>query len=104
MTEDRRLDALVADYVERRITRRIFMKRAVALGVMASSAGAILAACGSSTPAVDAHSHGGRHGRSHERRDGRSHERRDGRPHSRSHCGAHRGRWREDRRYLHRRL
>lgn len=50
MTDERKLDALVAEYVERRLTRRTFMKRAAAMGVMASSAAAILAACGSSSP------------------------------------------------------
>jgi peptide/nickel transport system substrate-binding protein len=54
VTDERKLDALVTEYVERRLTRRIFIKRAAAMGVMASSAAAILAACGSSTPSASA--------------------------------------------------
>jgi peptide/nickel transport system substrate-binding protein len=50
VTEDRRLDGLVSEYVERRISRRTFMKRAAAMGVVATSAAAILAACQSATP------------------------------------------------------
>ena len=51
MTDDRQLDGLVTEYLEQRITRRTFMKRAAAMGVVASSAAAILAACGTtSTP------------------------------------------------------
>jgi peptide/nickel transport system substrate-binding protein len=50
VTDDRQLDGLVTEYLEKRITRRTFMKRAAAMGIMASSAAAILAACASSTP------------------------------------------------------
>ena len=46
MSDELRLNDLVADYMERRISRRGFMRRAVALGVGATSAAAILAACG----------------------------------------------------------
>ena len=50
--DDRRLDGLVSEYVERKITRRTFMKRAAAMGVMATSAAAILAACQAATPSA----------------------------------------------------
>ena len=49
VTDERNLDELVAEYVERRISRRSFMRRAAAMGIMASSAAAILAACNASS-------------------------------------------------------
>ncbi len=44
------LDQLVADYTRHGLNRRTFLQRAMAIGLSASSASAILAACGGSTP------------------------------------------------------
>ncbi len=43
---DGQVEKLVGDYLERRVDRRGFLKRAGALGISASAAGALLAACG----------------------------------------------------------
>jgi spermidine/putrescine transport system substrate-binding protein len=50
--KDRRLEALVADLAEARVSRRQFLVRAAALGLSVSAAGAVLAACGGEGPAT----------------------------------------------------
>jgi len=44
------VDQLVEDFTHHRLGRRSFLQRAIALGLSASAAGALLAACGESTP------------------------------------------------------
>ena len=44
--EDEKVEKLVDDYLERRVDRRGFLKRAGALGISLSAASALLAACG----------------------------------------------------------
>ena len=43
---DEKVQKLVGEYLERKVDRRGFLKRAGALGLSLSAAGALLAACG----------------------------------------------------------
>src|SRR5262245_6182206 len=47
------VDQLVEDFTQHGLSRREFMKRAVAIGFSASAAGALLAACGGSSAATN---------------------------------------------------